>query len=749
MTISRTGQPGTAAAFENIPATDSTYAVRQTTTDSVKNPRGRGNLKHKVALLGAGYIAEWHAKAIASLRDVELVAVCDQLPLRAEAFGRKFKVPRVYGALGAMLAGEQLDAIHVLLPPEHHFQAAKTILNAGVNVFLEKPMCLSAQDGETLTRLAEAHHLKLGVGHNFLFPECYERLRRDLHDGILGSIDHLTITWHRELPQLTSGPFDIWMLREPANIMLEVGSHGVAQVLDLLGLPEEIDAKAGNPVELPSGQKFYRRWQVNALKGRTAVELRFSFVPGFGEYTIQARGSLASATVDFDRDTYSLRRHRPLSDDFDRYAIVADSAKNARRQARRTLINYALSKFYPRSNGTPYGASIANALKAFYATSGGKLDERIGAQRGVEVTRICQEIGRAAAPAHAQTIFSSIPNEGAELPAPRILILGATGFIGRELTRRLTDAGNRVRVLVRNPGKIALDLRTPRLESVPGDLNDAAALRSAMAGIDHVYHLARADAKSWSDYERYDIGVTREVAEAALAAGVKRLIYTSTIDSYYAGARAGTITEDTPLDPRIERRNVYARAKAASERHLLKMHRERGLPVVIVRPGIVIGRGGSPMHWGIGMWWHGSVCQIWGDGRNPLPLVLVEDVARGLIAASEVPGIEGESFNLVDDPSISAQEYLDEVDRSGGVRIQRYATPIVKFYLTDMFKWGVKVLVRHPDRRLPSYRDWESRQQRATFDCGRAKARLGWKPASDRAELIRSGIHEPMKDLLS
>ena len=113
------------------------------------------------------------------------------------------------------------------------------------------------------------------------------------------------------------------------------------------GFTEEIDAKAGNPVELPSGQKFYRRWQVNALKGRTAVELRFSFVPGFGEYTIQARGSLASATVDFDRDTYSLRRHRPLSDDFDRYAIVADSARNARRQARRTLINYALSKFYP------------------------------------------------------------------------------------------------------------------------------------------------------------------------------------------------------------------------------------------------------------------------------------------------------------------------------------------------------------------------------------------------------------------
>ena len=77
------------------------------------------------------------------------------------------------------------------------------------------------------------------------------------------------------------------------------------------------------------------------------------------------------------------------------------------------------------------------------------------------------------------------------------------------------------------------------------------------------------------------------------------------------------------------------------------MHRERGLPLVIVRPGIVIGRGGSPFHWGVGMWWHDAVCQIWGQGNNKLPLVLVEDVARGLIAAMDTPGIEGRDFNLV------------------------------------------------------------------------------------------------------
>ncbi len=741
--------------FDNIRATGSSYAPARETVGNLPDSRPRSARKRRVAFLGAGYISDWHAKALASIRDVELVAVCDRMISRAESFAEKFDVSAVYGSLEAMLASERLDAVHVLLPPDLHFQAAETILAAGVSAFIEKPMCLNPEDAVALTRLAADRGLRIGVGHNFLFSECYERLRSDLAKGILGSLDHLTITWHRELPQVTSGPFDLWMLREPANVMLEIGSHCVAQMLDLVGVPEGVEARAGNPVDLPSGQKFYRRWQVSASKGRAAIDLRFSFVPGFSEYTIHARGSLASATVDFDRDTYTLRRHRPLDEDFDRYAIVADGARSARAQARRTLRNYLLSKLHLRANGTPYGASIAAALRAFYATPNGVSDERIAGQRGAEVIRICREIGRLAfhvPSADSVTVqpptlseHSAIDASGS--PHARTLILGATGFIGLELTRRLIESGHRVRVLVRNPGKLPADLRDSQLECIRGDLADAAALRRAMEGVDCVYHLARAQVKSWPDYERYEIGVTREIAQAALAAGVKRLIYTGTIDSYYSGG-PGAITEGTPLDPAIERRNLYARAKAESERLLLKMHREQGLPVVIVRPGIVIGRGGNPMHWGIGRWWYGSVCQTWGDGRNPLPLVLVADVAKGLLAAAEAPDVLGDSFNLVADPSLTAQDYLDELDRIGGIRIQRHATPILKFYLEDSFKWMVKVIVRHPDRRLPSYRDWASRRQAATFDCTRAKVRLGWKPISDRKEFIRLGIDDPMKELM-
>lgn len=711
-------------------------------------PLGAAATRRRVGFLGAGYIADWHAKALASVSGVELVAVCDQVPQRARAFAERFGVAGVHGSLESMLSEEKLDAVHVLLPPDLHFRAARAILEAGVHAFVEKPMCDRSEDCDVLVRLAEARGLRLGVGHNFLFSDCYEPLRRAVREGVLGPIDHVSITWHRELPQASRGPFDIWMLRDPGNVVLEIGSHAVASVLDLVGRPDDVRTRLANPMDLPTGQKFYRRWLIDVQKGATAVDLRLSFVPGFAEYAIHVRGSLGAATVDFERNTFVLQRHKPRDEDFERYAMVCEQAGSLRAQARRTLRNYVLSKFHLHRRGSPYGGSIAKAMDAFYGGLGGSLDARISGEMGAEVIRTCEQARRAAGLAAAATAPVRRAIDGPRRLEPGILVLGATGFIGRELVRQLVQAGHDVRLLVRSPSKLPTDLGTTRVECMHGDLANEADLRRAMAGIGCVYHLARATVKTWADYQRYEIEATRRIAEHALAAGVRRFVYTGTIDSYYAGARAGTITEQTPLDPRIERRNLYARAKAVSERMLLRMHRERGLPVVILRPGIVIGKGGSPFHWGVGMWWHDSVCQIWGSGRNKLPLVLVEDVAQALVKALDVPGIEGESFNVVADPCLSAQEYLDELDRYGGFRLQRYATPIVKFYLLDLFKWSVKVLVRHPERRLPSYHDWESRTQRAVFDCTRAKTRLGWRPTGGRDELVRRGIREPLAEHL-
>jgi len=712
-----------------------------------------GAAPKRVALLGAGYIADWHAKCLKSVAGVELVAVCDQAQQRAEALAARYGIAKSYASLESMLQAEKLDAVHILLPPDLHFAAASMVLEAGVSVFLEKPMCDRWSLCEELIQKAAAcSAAQLGVGHNFLFSRPWEQLRRDVRSGILGRIDQVRITWNRFLPQSVFGPFGIWMLRDPRNIMLETGSHLVAYMLDLVGEPDEMEVRAENSIILPTGRSFNRRWQVSAVKGPTAIAIECSFAPGFAEHNIHVRGSLAAATADILRNTYALERYRAADPDFENYAIVARRAKSEKAQARRTLAKYVLSKLGLEKRGTPYGESIARAMDAFYgATDGGAVapDERVSGQFGSRVIRVCEQIGeRANLPAEpvAPRTEPSLAGAGAKAG---VLVLGGAGFIGQELLRQLVADGRGVRALVRSAAGLPEELRA-QVDCQVGNLLDREALLGAMEGVDCVVHLARAHVKTWAEYRKYEIDATRLIAECALQAGVKRFIYTGTIDSYYAGKRGSTITETTPLDPHIGHRNLYARAKALSEAALLKMHRERKLPLVIVRPGIVIGRGGSPFHWGVGMWWHDAVCQIWGQGNNKLPLVLVEDVARGLIAAMDTPSIEGRDFNLVAEGTqgLSAQEYLDELDRAGGMRIQRYATPILHFYLLDMLKWVVKIAVRHPERQVPSWRDWNSRTQRAHFDCTVAKTVLGWNPVSERGELVRKGIEEPLREFL-
>jgi len=710
-----------------------------------------------VGLLGTGYIADWHAKALRSVRDARLVAVCDRDAERVQAFAARYGVARVYTSLSTMLSEGRLDAIHVLLPPELHAQATGEVIDAGVHVLVEKPMAICVEACVDLIERAWSKGVKIGVGHNFLFAQIYEHMKNDLRCGKLGRPDEITITWNKGLDQLQAGPFDLWMLRGPQNIMLESGPHSVAHMLDLVGSTEIIGVHATNPMDLPGGTRFFRRWHIEAGQSSTGVTLNFSFVPGFSEHSIHIRGSLASATADFERNTYLLHRHTKFGLDYDRYRMTVCEARALERQARHTFGHVVLSKLRP-SSGNPYGQSIARALQSFYAHLSDSTDARLSPELGRDVVRTCIEIGRRAGvetspsssvPLTAVSCATLHPASPETETRREILVLGATGFIGQELARQLVALGHSIRVLVRNPSRLPADLRGRHVEVVVGNLSQNAVLDAALDGIRYVYHLARPLVKTWEEFSEHEVEVTRRVAEACLTAKVRRLIYTGTIDSYYAGARARTITEDTPLDLHIRWRNYYAQSKALSEQILMSLHRQKGLPVVIFRPGIVIGRGGSPLHWGIGMWSWNAVCQIWGKGHNPLPFVLVEDVAQALVAALATQRIEGESFNLVADSRLNALDYLKALEECTGVEFQKILTPPWKFYLVDLAKWVVKRTIRHPDHRQPSYRDWETRTQRAHYDCTKARKLLNWKPTSEQVEIIRRGIQLPALQLLA
>ncbi len=692
----------------------------------------------RVGLLGAGYIAEWHAKALKTIPGVRLVAVCDQSRARAAALANAHGVARTHVDLADMLADGGVDCVHVLLPPQAHARATRDVLAAGAAAYLEKPMCVRPDEVAELEALAATGRV-LGVGHNFLFDPNYDRLKADLAAGRLGRVEHVSVVWVKEFGPARAGPFGGWVFRRPGNILLEVGPHPVANVLDLVGDPDRLRAEAIDPVLLPSGERFFRRWLVWSFHGRASVEMRLCFGSGFPEHRVEVRGTAGTATVDYERGTYVLRRRSPLSDDFDRYVRTRDEGLALVRQGRRNLARYALSKFRLAKDGNAFGASISRALRQFYADFPAVKDSRLTAAFGGRVVRTCLDVATAAG-LDATEERSPEPRAVARAgtSVADVLVLGGSGFIGKALVRRLVDGGKRVRVLARDPGSIPASLRNA-VEVVAGDASQPSVLAAALRDVPAVVHLARSRSRTWEQYVRDEIGVTRTIAEAALNAGVKRFVYTGTTDSYFSG-RPGPITDATPLDAKIHRRNLYARAKAESEAVLQTFHREMGLPLVIARPAIVVGPGGDPHHWGVGMWPSPDTCLLWGRGDTPLPLVLADDVADALARCLDADGVVGESFNLAAPASVTGREYVSVLAESLGSWIDARPVPPWRFFAGDLGKWAVKCVVRHPDRRLPSYRDWKSRTYRATFDCSKAERVLGWDPTSDREKLLELGV---------
>jgi nucleoside-diphosphate-sugar epimerase len=99
---------------------------------------------------------------------------------------------------------------------------------------------------------------------------------------------------------------------------------------------------------------------------------------------------------------------------------------------------------------------------------------------------------------------------------------------------------------------------------------------------------------------------------------------------------------------------------------VLKLHREKGLSVVVLRPGLVIGAGTAPAHGGLGFFNNDQFCVGWNDGNNPLPWVLVEDCATAITAALTAPAANGKSYNLVGDVLPTAREYIHSRCGQGG-----------------------------------------------------------------------------------
>lgn len=686
--------------------------------------------KTRVGIIGAGYIADWHADALAATHDCELTCVVDANPSTAKAFAAARGITP-YASVSEMVSANACDAVHVLTPPDHHYRVAEDCIAHGLHVLVEKPVTLSGAEASNLLEAARRHGVRFSAGHNFLGLPSYVRLKRAAQEGALGHISTADITWCFPLTPLRAGPYGIWLMREASNLVYELGPHLFAFAHDLFGPIEILHLSTSNPVALPGGGSRPQGFRILARAGDVDVTFNIALVETLDDRSVTVRGSSGVARLDYARDTL-VTSGANTSD------LVLNPFRDALSQSwghlREGSVN-AGRQFTSLNRKSPYGLSFRGMCEAVYASLRSNTDAD---------PRFSGESAEAVMTALDATVRllprEKTPARPRGTPEPKALVIGGTGFIGRALTRRLAENGTDVRVLSRGKSGPFDDI-SDKVELYAASPKDEEALDAAMAGIRDVYHLAKSDDKTWEEALENDIGVTENIARAAMRADVERLVYTGTIASYDMSRPDAVITEDTGFGADMRGRNIYARSKAECERRLMKLHHDEGLPVTIARPGIVVGKGGPLQHWGIGRWHGAGAVKIWGHGRNTLPFVLIDDVAEGLVLMASKPEAVGESFNLIGEPMLSARDYFDAIHQEFGAKIKVSPGAPLVFHAIDSIKFFLKSRVlRKSDLNRTSYRDWKSRAHYSSFDNGKPKRVLGWHPEASSEKFVRRAI---------
>jgi nucleoside-diphosphate-sugar epimerase len=517
--------------------------------------------------------------------------------------------------------------------------------------------------------------------------------------------------------------------------MLEVAPHPVAFVVDLLGKPEIEVATAGNRTTLPSGITLARDWRAIARAGESTAVINLSLTPGQADRLLHVRGRGGSVVYDFGRDFGTLTKTASDNPMLEAWQIANGSGKALREQAREDIVARVRSALAKRPDSGPFEACVYRSIQAFYAGGVDNVDPRHNGRFGVAVMQTCEAIAAAAGegPAVTRAVTPAMPQP---LKKPDVLVVGGTGFIGRRLVQKLVERGHGVRILSRSANGAAFQFAGVPVEIMAGSHGDPETARRAVEGVDTVVHLAKAEGKRWQDYLDNDIAPTRVLGEAARAVNVRRFLYTGTIDSYASDDASKVIDCDTPVDPKLETRNHYARSKATCEAVL----REIGVPLVIMRPAVVIGSGSPPAHLGIGRFSGETRVEYWGDGRNMLPLVSVEDVAEALALGVTTPGIDSRQFVLSSPPLLNARDYVAAYEQISGSKIEQIERSPMRFWIADFGKEALKNAIRHPNRRKSTLHDWACKAHQSRYDSSEAMRALGWTPISDRQVMIDEAI---------
>lgn len=318
------------------------------------------------------------------------------------------------------------------------------------------------------------------------------------------------------------------------------------------------------------------------------------------------------------------------------------------------------------------------------------------------------------------------------------LVTGATGFIGSHVAERLIQEGWRVRTIVR-PTSDTSFIDKLGVEKVVGDLTDPETVRRAMEGVEAVVHCA-AMVGDWGPVEKYrkvNVEAMRNLLEEAARVGVKRFVHISSLGVYEARDHYGT---DESVEPPTEHIDGYTQTKVESEKLALQYHRERGLPVVVLRPGFVYGPRDRTVIPKLLEAIHSGRFRYFGSGEQAMNSIYVGNLVEAVLLALEKENAVGQVYNLTDDEPTSKKRFVGTLSRLAGLPEPNKHIPLwLAKLLANVLEWRAR---RKGTEKPPLVNKARVKflGLNLDFSCEKAKRELGYRPRYSFEEGMRQTV---------
>jgi nucleoside-diphosphate-sugar epimerase/predicted dehydrogenase len=691
----------------------------------------------KAAIVGCGQISRVHISALQEIAGVEICAVCDRDEYRAQGIAKLAQGANAYSDLDTLLQGERPDVVHILTPPPTHAGLAIRAMEAGCHVLVEKPMALSVQEADNMLAAAQENNVRLCACHNYLFKPSVAKARQLVESDAIGQVVYVDSYYGLAAEggsYAGGGGRSHWAWRLPGGVFTNFIPHLIYLQLAFLQ-------------------------DVEAVVGVTLAQARQSRAPA-ADLTILLQGADASGVM-----TVSMRA-QPYAKFVDIYGtkgiIHADLVREVCTINRNWRAPRMLSKvaFNLEDSVQLAAGTVANTAKVvtgslknmpglhvlvreFYTSLQNGQAPPVPGEEGRKVARIMEmawEKSQALSSLPDTTPVISV-EEGPQTDvertivesggiSERVLVTGATGFLGHHLVAALSRCGADVVALVRDKSRVSPNLER-QAKIVCGDLRDPVSLEAVMRDVDIVCHCAAVTTNKASWVEHYETNVhgTETMLQISLKAGVKRVLHISSVIVYglERPSHGGLFKESDPYAKHPQKWAHYMRSKIEAEKLAFHFWHETGLPTTVLRPGILYGPGGGRLPGG-GLVQLGSLRLIVGNGRNRLPFTYVGNAVDCLLLAAVSPQAIGQAYNVVDEPQVSLRDIVLLSEGITGERSRLVPVlPVLLSSAAGLLELRQDLANSETPPGLSRY-VIRSACRDVVYDTSKAREQLGWQP---------------------